>query len=190
MFKTTAIVFVAIAILGCNPSDPGEQPGAVTPAATVPKMVEIKCDEQNGVKPVCGFTNPEDLAVVPGGKLLLVSEMGAFMSDAPNTMSLLDVEQNQRLSIEFNWENTSERWGDPACAAPEPEKFSPHGIDLMTRSDGRHKVLVVNHGNEQVEFFELVNTDEAWHLNWKGCAKPEGDPFMNDVASLNDGGFS
>ena len=47
------------------------------------------CDEVGGVSPVCGFRNPEDLAVVPGGKFLVVSEMAPFMSDAPSTLSLL-----------------------------------------------------------------------------------------------------
>ena len=46
---------------------------------------------------------------------------------------------------------------------------------------GRHQVLVVNHGNEQIEFFELVAAGAESHLDWKGCAKPGNDAFMNDV---------
>ncbi len=153
------------------------------------EVSQIACAEVNGILPVCGFTNPEDLVVVPDGKLLLVSEMGAFMSDAPNTLSLLNIETNGRQAIEILWESLHERWGDPKCAAPAAGKFSPHGIDLLTRSDGRHQVLVVNHGDEQVEFFELTNPEGTWTLHWKGCAKPTGDPFINDVAGLKDGGF-
>ncbi|MGI9325756.1 MAG: SMP-30/gluconolactonase/LRE family protein [Pseudomonadales bacterium] len=150
---------------------------------------QIACAEVNGIRPVCGFTNPEDLVVVPGGKLLLVSEMGAFMSDAPNTLSLLNVGTNSRQTIEIHWDPLQAQWGDSNCAAPAAEKFSPHGIDLMTRADGRHQLLVVNHGNEQVEFFELMKPEGRWVLHWKGCAKPTGDPFINDVAGLKDGGF-
>ncbi len=151
---------------------------------------EIACDEVSGVKPICGFHNPEDLAVVPGGEFLLVSEMGAFMSDAPNTISLLDIAQQQRMHIGFDWQPQGDRWGDPACTVPDAAKFSPHGIDLITREDGRHQLLVVNHGNEQIEFFELsADPQGQWSLAWKGCAKPPEDPFINDVAGLIDGGF-
>jgi hypothetical protein len=126
---------------------------------------------------------------VPGGEKLLVSEMATFMSDAPGTLSLLDVASHTRESIDTNWVNDGEQWGDSACEAPAPARFSPHGIHLMTRPDGRHQVLAVNHGDEQVEFFELLTVDGQWRLQWRGCAKPPGDPFVNDVAGLNDGGF-
>ncbi|MDH3643372.1 MAG: hypothetical protein OES38_14815, partial [Gammaproteobacteria bacterium] len=50
--------------------------GVVTGCGAEP---QISCSEVNGIAPVCGFSNPEDLAVVPGGEYLLVSEMGPFM---------------------------------------------------------------------------------------------------------------
>lgn len=160
--------------------------GMVTGCGAEP---QISCSEVNGITPVCGFSNPEDLAVVPGGEYLLVSEMGPFMSDAPNTLSLLEIGTNTRQPLAFNWDIGAERWGDPACSPPDAEKFSPHGIDLITRSDGRHQILAVNHGAEQVEFFELLNRNDSWQVHWKGCARPTGDPFINDVAGLQDGGF-
>ena len=178
-------IFIIILILtilsGCEDSDRKSVESEVNN--------HINCDEVNGIVPVCGFKNPEDLAVVPGGDLLLVSEMGTFLSDAPGALSFLDIANQQRLPIEFRWTNDGDQWGDIRCTAPEPAKFSPHGIDLMTRTDGRHQLLVVNHGREAIEFFELVNLDDHWQLHWKGCAQPEDDLFMNDVASLNDGGF-
>ena len=49
---------------------------------------------------------------------------------------------------------------------------------------------MVNHGKrESVEFFEVTQTDQGWQLTWQGCATPPGDPFINDVAALKDGGF-
>ena len=147
------------------------------------------CAAANGIHPVCGFMNPEDLAVLPGGEKLLVSEMAAFMSDAPGTLSLLDVASDTREPITTVWDNQGVMWGDPNCSPPTPARFSPHGIHLMTRADGRHQVLAVNHGDEQVEFFELSAPDDQWQLDWRGCAKPPDDPFINDVAGLNDGGF-
>jgi hypothetical protein len=191
MFKSlVGLALVTGLLVGCGPADPPEQPSAA-PAAQVPKAASIDsaCEEVANIAPVCGFHNPEDLAVVPGGEFLLVSEMGAFLTDAPGTMSLLDIKSRQRVPLTINWESMESRWGDAACVAPDAEKFSPHGIDLLTRADGRHQLLVVNHGNEQVEFFELVAAGVDSRLDWKGCAKPDNDAFMNDVASLKDGGF-
>jgi hypothetical protein len=35
--------------------------------------------------------------------------------------------------------------------------FSPHGIDIVQREDGKYQVLVVNHGGrESVELFDLM----------------------------------
>lgn len=164
-------------------------PAGVVAVDEIGEAVPIPCDGTEAVQVVCGFKNPEDLAVIPGGHHLLVSEMGAFMSDAPNTMSLLNLATNKRELIAFDWLPSSDRWGDPQCQAPNATRFSPHGIDLITREDGRVQVLVVNHGDEQVEFFELTKPVDTWRLTWRGCAKPGGDPFINDVAGLKDGGF-
>lgn len=184
-------LLIGISLAGCGDSKPTA--AAVEPVPEVSVAEEhsapVACDEVDGIRPVCGFTNPEDLVVVPGGDFLLVSEMGAFMSDQPNTLSLLNLQTQAREAIEFDWQDGGERWGDTACAAPDAAAFSPHGIDLITRPDGRYQVLVVNHGNEQVEFFELLAAGERWKLQWKGCASPPADAFLNDVAGLQDGGF-
>ncbi len=164
-------------------------PALAAGADVMGEVEPIPCVGTEAMQVVCGFKNPEDLAVIPGGHHLLVSEMGAFMSDAPNTMSLLNLATNKREMIAFDWLPSNDRWGDPKCQAPNAARFSPHGIDLMTREDGRVQVLVVNHGDEQVEFFELTKPVETWRLTWRGCAKPGGDPFINDVAGLQDGGF-
>ncbi|MFT4819554.1 MAG: hypothetical protein ACI8PP_003112 [Candidatus Pseudothioglobus sp.] len=184
------LVFIAGFIVGCGPVDPAKQPAAA-PETSTPEAVSIviACEEVANISPVCGFQNPEDLVAVPDSEFLVVSEMGAFLTDAPGTMSLLDIKNNQRAPLAIDWDTKGPRWGDAACVAPDTEKFSPHGIDLMTRTDGRHQLLVVNHGNEQVEFFELLAAGGDSRIVWKGCAKPGNDAFMNDVASLNDGGF-
>ena len=203
----TRLCGVSMAILmlaACSDADRSDPPSApetgseVAPATSAADPAVPACGESNGIRTVCGFKNPEDLVVVPGGEFLLVSEMGAFLSDAPGELSLLNVAQEQRHDLPINWElrsdaerrgSDAERWGDQNCSPPTPARLSPHGIDLVTRDDGRHLLLVVNHGDEQVEFFELARNDANWQLHWMGCAKPPGDPFINDVAGLPDGGF-
>lgn len=180
-------------LLGCGSGDSGAE--AEPPAVAESHRVPVACDRAGDMQPVCGFKNPEDLVVVPDGNYLLVSEMATFMTDKPGELSLFDISAQQRQPISIDWDrsaagsNDNDRWGDPQCSAPDPAKLSPHGIDLITRADGRHQLLVVNHGAEQIDFFELLKPDDAWALSWKGCAKPTADPFMNDVAGLRDGGF-
>jgi len=149
----------------------------------------VSCDPAAGLTLYCGFENPEDLAIVPGGEKLLVSEMGEFMIHPPGEIVLLDLASGKREAIKITWQS-EEKWGDVDCPIPDVSLFSPHGIDLMQREDGRQQLLVVNHGGrEAVEFFELSKASDTWSLHWHGCALPPGDPFINDVAGLNDGGF-
>lgn len=150
----------------------------------------LSCDPSHGMTSYCGFTNPEDMVIIANGTKLLVSEIGVFMRDTPGSLTLLDLASGQKQSIKIIWEKDDESWGDYLCPQPKITLFSPHGIDLMTRKDGKLQLFVVNHGGrEAVEFFELSQRNHEWQLHWKGCALPPGDPFINDVAGLNDGGF-
>ncbi len=178
-----ALCLSGVLLSHCSPADPS------MPNAASAEPAAVDCSAAASITPICGFLNPEDLAVIPGGEFLLVSEMGAFMSDQPNTLSMLDIAVGARTPLAIGWSEPAERWGDPECAAPDAEKFSPHGIDLITRRDGRHQLLVVNHGDEQIEFFELLADGASSRVDWMGCAKPGMDAFMNDVSGLADGGF-
>ena len=150
----------------------------------------LDCESMQGIDVHCGYKNPEDLVIAPNGEQLIVSEMGEFMLDSPGKLSMLDLRSGERAEIAIDWSADGRAWGADSCPAPEVAAFSPHGIDLITRPDGRHQLLVVNHGKrESVEFFELVAGDTIWSLAWRGCALPPGDPFINDVAGLVDGGF-
>lgn len=80
-------------------------------------------------------------------------------------------------------------WGDPACPGPA-HPFSPHGIDMAKRSDGRLQLLVVNHGGrESIEFFEVLPESDNVLVIWRGCAIPPEGAFFNDVVNLPGGGF-
>lgn len=154
------------------------------------KSSDLNCDPVDGMTQYCDFTNPEDMVIIASGEKLLVSEIGFFMQDEPGSLSLLDLASGQKQPLKIIWTRERELWGDKDCPKPHTVLFSPHGIDLMTRTDGKEQLLVVNHGGrEAVEFFELSQLNNEWQLHWKGCALPPGDPFINDVAGLHDGGF-
>jgi hypothetical protein len=177
LFLLSSIVLLA----ACGSDQDAEVPAAEAPVA---------CDSGSGIEVYCGFENPEDLVLLPDGGHLLVSEMGEFMVHGPSGLRLLDLSSGQRKEIEIDW--VGEGWGDSSCPAPPTELFSPHGIDFIQKLDGSYQLLVVNHGGrESVEFFELQIDEQQipTGLVWRGCAIPPGDPFINDVAGLQDGGF-
>ena len=150
----------------------------------------LDCQSSADMTVHCGYKNPEDLVALPGGKYLVVSEMAEFLTDAPGTLSLLNLDSGEREPLTVAWSPPASPRGDATCPAPDSAAFSPHGIDLTRLVDGTLQLLVVNHGKrESVEFFEVTQSDENWRLAWQGCATPPGDPFINDVAALEDGGF-
>lgn len=79
----------------------------------------------------------------------------------------------------------------PNCPAPpDAGKFSAHGITLRPLRNGRHELLVVNHGGrEAIEFFEVRAGSGRPTVQWQGCVPIPGDLYMNSVVGLRDGGF-
>lgn len=153
----------------------------------------VDCNTHDGAQPLCGYQNPEDLALLPSGRGLLVSEFGHLASAEPGQISRLDLRDDAKHVLfrpgDADGAEPSPGWGDPACPGP-PDGFSPHGIDLVERSDGRYALLVVNHaGRESIEFFEVGNPHGAAQLTWRGCAVPPEGAWLNDVAARRDGGF-
>ena len=146
------------------------------------------CVVADGITSYCGFTNPEDLVAAPGGQELFVSEMGNFLKGTPGSLAIFEIEGASRRELPIDWNGNGENWADRKCPAPDPGLFSPHGIDLRSREDGRRGFYVVNHGGrESVEFFELLGKPGEWSISWRGCVAPAGDPLLNDVAALPDG---
>jgi hypothetical protein len=149
------------------------------------------CEPRGNARPICGFQNPEDLVLLPDGKTLVVSEYGAIEGGKAGRLALFDIRAEQR-SVLFEGgaaTSTGEGWGDPECPGAPSADFSPHGIHLSTRRDGRLQLLAVQHGGrESVEFFELVQAP-GWQARWRGCAVPPEGSWLNDVVALPEGGF-
>ncbi|HTU62431.1 MAG TPA: hypothetical protein VMF89_28420, partial [Polyangiales bacterium] len=147
------------------------------------------CESIGAATPLCGFQNPEDLALLPGGRHVLVSEYGDSGQRA-GRISLLDLDSNEHTSLFAGAEPAAPGpWGAPDCAGPPSKAFSPHGIHLSQRADGVLQLLVVNHGGrESVEMFEVTRAEERWQLAWRGCAETPED-LLNDVVALPEGGF-
>jgi hypothetical protein len=84
-----------LAALACHP---------VEPIAT--------CDPAGRARPICGFQNPEDLALLPDGGHLLVSEYGGSAA-GPGRISQLDTATGERRVL-FAGGETAEAgpWGE------------------------------------------------------------------------------
>ncbi|MEZ4218663.1 MAG: hypothetical protein R3E88_19475 [Myxococcota bacterium] len=148
----------------------------------------VACEPANGITPVCGFHNPEDLVVDASGSWLIVSQAplgehrGELVAYEPATGERRTLHPSTVAPVGA----PSATAGDASCdGPPDPAQFAPHGIDLAP--DGA-TLYVVGHGaREAVEIFRASATPRGPRLEWIGCvAMPEG-AMMNDVAAMPDG---
>ena len=168
-----AVLLLLLALAGCDVEPPVN--GCV-------RVAELT--------PVCGFSNPEDMELLPDGKTLLISQMGDMERATPGSLVLFDTVDGVITRLPQFGTASAINWGSSECQTPPGVALSPHGIDLTQRADGRREILVVNHGGrESVELFELLGAAGNWQLAWRGCVLPPAGTFMNDVAALPDGDF-
>jgi hypothetical protein len=152
----------------------------------------VSCEAVGDARPVCGFLTPEDLALLPDGEHVLVSEYGCMNGQHPGALALFDLDTEERRVLFRGGDALRDGpdWGDATCPGPPPPAFSPHGIHLARRPDGALQLLVVQHGGrESVELFEVREGAEGWQLAWRGCAVAPTDVWMNDVVALPEAGF-
>lgn len=160
-------------------------------ACSVPEGTLITdCEDKGVLHPVCGLQSPEDIAIVPGGEYLLLSELGGMGARAGRIV-LFKVEDEswQAIFPLANAVSPADLQGDERCTEPPSASMSPHGTHLVQLDDGSWRYLVVNHGErEAVELFSLVSSHNgAPELHWQGCVFPAENTVMNDVVGLADG---
>jgi hypothetical protein len=156
------------------------------------------CDGDDGVEVLCGFQNPEDLAAAPGGEWIVVSQLPRLVDGEPSgaaSLLVLRPSDGERRVL-FPVPGAEIRAGvagvgSAECSGPpDPERFSPHGIDVAAGADGAARLLVVNHGGrEAIEQFRLEIFAEGPAAVWEGCVPLPDDAHANDVAALPGGGF-
>jgi hypothetical protein len=150
------------------------------------------CVAKDGLVPVCGVQNPEDLAVLPGGRYVLSSQYGGTAGEKPAGLALYDSTVGSISKLGPFVDPSPELWGSPDCTTPPGAAFSSHGIELSQRDDGRWQVIAVNHGGrESLEWFELIEkpgSPQPISLAWRGCAVVLDGRSINAVATLPHGG--
>jgi hypothetical protein len=151
----------------------------------------VACSPANGVTFICGVTNVEDFAPVPGTKWVIGSDLSTA-SNPQGYLYLFDTKKKTASAVqpsEIAIKPDTKTY--PDCPGPVDMKtFGPHGLDL-TANGGTHRVLyAVNHGGrESVEVFNVDLSKVRPVFTWTGCVvAPEG--FWPDaVATLPDGGI-
>ncbi|MBW2422988.1 MAG: SMP-30/gluconolactonase/LRE family protein [Deltaproteobacteria bacterium] len=182
--------------------------GPIGCSAPLEPLPRCDAEAERAGRSICGVRNPEDLALLPGRRWLLVSEMAPMEATAeegsapPQAGSLLAIRlsdgKRRRLyptDLDAHRDAGSgaavrASLGDPGCSGPpDPAVFLPHGVDVGGGPGGEARVAVVNHGGrEAIEIFE-IRFQRGPVLEWRGCVPmPEG-LMANDVAWLPDGGF-
>ena len=149
------------------------------------------CESDETFTVYCNYQNPEDLAVLPDGRHILVSEFGAIVPLSPTNvqgnLALLDTTDGSKKNLEI--EMSDNVWGDPECQR-DSMMLSPHGIDINERLDGSYQLAIVNHmPTETIELFELREINDAWSLTWRGCVNAPVHGYFNDVALSSNGSF-
>lgn len=134
------------------------------------------CDSNHEIATVCGFENPEDLAVV--GDTVVVSQMRqgaeggslAVWNEGAAPRTLWPLEQTPGIAA-------GPAAGDPSCPPPDPTAFAPHGVFAAPPG-----LWVVNHGGrESVEVFGIENGATGAEARWLGCIELPAETSANDV---------
>lgn len=199
----TSAIILALA-LACSDTDQASAPPDATVApdtarsdapTEAPTKAPTKpdCSPRGPARPICGFTNPEDMVPLPGNEAILIGEYGQSAEDHAGELVVFDLASESR-TVAFRGGDTNGTnepgWGDPTCTTPPDARFNSHGIDLVRREDGRLALLVVEHGSrEAVEFFEVTGGGAEWQLAWRGCVESPPDASLNEVVGLPDGRF-
>jgi hypothetical protein len=143
------------------------------------------CAPAHGVKFICGVTNVEDWAPVPGTQWVIGGDLAA--AGKQGTLYLFDTKNDTATPVESSdiaVKPDKQRYKD-CPGAPDWKIFGPHGLDL-TRGTGQHRTLyAVNHGGrEAVEVFDVDLSKGKPAFTWVGCAVAPKGFWPDAVASL------
>jgi hypothetical protein len=150
-----------------------------------------------GLVVMCGFKNPEDIKALPDQKTLLISQVGRLGKQSTGSLVFFDTQAADfAIKTAFPTKalakagDPNPRWGAANCPGIPGSEFSPLGIAVKQRLDGRWQVAAVNHGQRQsIEMFELLKVGAHYVLEWRGCVVPPEEVLMNSVTLLGNGGF-
>lgn len=142
------------------------------------------CKRSQGLHFVCGASQPEDLAHIPGTRWLIAS---GFSEGAG--LKLIDT---TTLTLRTWYVGGGARVRESAVgncpSPPDPKLFNVQGISLRISTSGIHTLYATNHGGrESVEIFSVDARTDVPVLTWNDCVILPETVAANAVASFSDG---
>jgi hypothetical protein len=144
---------------------------------------------------LCGVHAPEDLALLPDGHTLIVSQIrgpgDAAFDPQRSYLAVLDTADGTLRPARMRIDSRP-GWGEIACPASS-DPIRPGGISLTSAGQRAPELLVINtraNGQSSVEFFEAIQRGGEWILVWHGCAMGASGLMFNSVAPLPQRGFA
>ena len=148
-----------------------------------------ECRDERGIHPICGFQNPEDLALLADGRTLVVSQFGSMTSDRPGNAGAL--RRRDRAAAASSFPALPDVASGPPIASAEPgigaiataparpgDRVQPRTASTCASDpDGRLQLLVVNHGGRESDRILRAHGGEAagTAVAWRGCAIAAGE---------------
>jgi hypothetical protein len=147
-------------------------------------LPETPCEAVNGLSFICGLKQAEDAIQIPGTRWMLISSM------APGGgINVVDTATKKAYALYTASTPKKRDRTYPGCAtAPDPAKFSTHGLNLRAISSGRYVLNTVTHSpTESIHVFALDARGDAPAIVWKGCIAIADNHAANSIASFADG---
>ncbi|HEX4050173.1 MAG TPA: hypothetical protein VHY19_04770 [Steroidobacteraceae bacterium] len=131
---------------------------------------------------VCGLIDVEDFLPVEGGRWLV----GGSYKAGSVGLYLINTAERTARPVALSMASVQDaRY--KGCPAPDLNKLSTHGLDVVSGRAGIVTVYAVNHGGrESVEIFHLDAAKDA--AQWIGCVLMPAGANGNAVAALPTGG--
>ncbi len=146
------------------------------------------CAPADGAKFICGATNVEDWAPVPGTEWVIGADLAA--AGKQGYLHLFDTKNDTVKNVEpsdIAVKPDKERYKD-CPGAPDWKIFGPHGLDLTRGNSPQRTLYAVNHGGrESVEVFDVDLSKGQPAFTWVGCVVVPPKFWPDAVASLPDG---
>lgn len=176
-FLRSAAFLAALALTGFAPVISTAQPSTPLPPCGTGVKVSFVCD----------VSRPEDLVQAPGTDWIVV----ANLADArrPGSGGLTLINDKTRVASRVTWRPGKARGAYKACAAaPDPMKYSGHGLSIRPAGRGRSTLFVVSHGGrEAIEVFDIDARRGVPTVTWAGCIPAPPGSQLNSVTALADG---
>lgn len=155
-----------------------------------PARAADNCAPAKRVRFICGVSNVEDFAPVPGTRWVIGSDLAlpgqqGFLWLFDTSKATASAIRPEEIAIQ------PDRQTYPDCPGPVDWKiFGPHGLDL-TRSGGLMRTLyAVNHGGrDSVEVFRADFSKPRPRLIWIGCVVAPHGFWPDAVASVPGNGI-